>query len=154
MNKALIIGLLALALLLSGCTSAPTTPTPQPTETPVMTTTQPTETPVPTATITATTTSTPTTTATSTTQATPAGVAVAISNFTFNPLTITINNGTTVTWTNNDNVAHTVTSVTGVFDSSSISPGSTWSYTFNQTGTFEYGCTIHPSIPHGTVTVT
>lgn len=144
MNKALIIGLLALALLLSGCTSAPTTPTPQPTETPVTTVT-----------ITATATTTaPTTTATATTQVTSAGAAVVISNYAYNPQAITITNGTTVTWTNNDPVAHTVTSVTGVFDSSSISPGSTWSYTFNQTGTFEYSCTIHPSIPHGTVTVT
>ncbi len=151
MNKALIIGFLALALLLSGCTY---TPTPQPTETPVMTTTQPTQTTVSTATITATTTSAPTSTATATTQATPATVAVEIKNFAYNPLTITITSGTTVTWTNNDSVPHTVTSVTGAFDSGSISPGSTFSYTFNQTGTFEYGCTIHPSIPHGTVTVT
>ncbi len=136
MKKALIIGLLALVLLMSGCTSAPTTP--QPTETPVMTTTiQATETPAPTPTV----------------QVTP-GAAVQIKNFAYNPLTLAITNGTTVTWINSDGVAHTVTSVTGAFDSGSISPGGTFSYTFNQTGTFEYECTIHPTIPHGTVTVT
>jgi len=43
--------------------------------------------------------------------------------------------------------------VTGAFDSGTINPGVTYSYTFNQAGSFEYGCSIHPSIPHGTVIV-
>jgi plastocyanin len=89
--------------------------------------------------------------------ATPAGATgstVSIQNFAFNPVTITISKGQTVTWTNMDNVPHTVTSTTGVFDSGSISSGQTFSYTFNNAGTFEYSCTIHPSIPHGTVIVT
>jgi plastocyanin len=88
---------------------------------------------------------------------TPAGATantVTIQNFAFNPVTITISRGQTVTWTNMDNVPHTVTSTTGVFDSGSISSGQTFSYTFNNAGTFEYSCTIHPSIPHGTVIVT
>ncbi len=89
--------------------------------------------------------------------ATPAGATgstVTVQNFAFNPVTITISKGQTVTWTNMDNVPHTVTSTTGVFDSGSISSGQTFSYTFNNAGTFEYSCTIHPSIPHGTVIVT
>ncbi len=89
--------------------------------------------------------------------ATPAGATgstVTIQNFAFNPVTITISKGQTVTWTNMDTVPHTVTSTTGVFDSGPISPGKTFSYTFNNAGTFEYSCTIHPSIPHGTVVVT
>jgi plastocyanin len=59
-----------------------------------------------------------------------------------------------VIWTNDDGVQHTVTSVPqGAFDSGPIDPGKTYSYTFNQAGTFEYSCTIHPSITHGNVVV-
>ncbi len=83
-----------------------------------------------------------------------AGAMVQIKNFAFNPVTVTISTGQTVIWTNMDTVPHTVTSTTGVFDSGPISPGQTVSYTFNNAGTFEYSCTIHPSIPHGKVIVT
>ncbi len=155
MKKILIFGLLVGAMLISGCVSTtPTTPTPTVTETPTATMTETavatmTETPTATMTETATATATPATTAQPTSM-----VNVSISNFNFVPQIVAVTNGTTVTWTNGDTVAHTVTSVTGVFDSGPISPGATWSYTFNQTGSFEYSCTIHPSIPHGTVTVT
>ena len=82
------------------------------------------------------------------------GSTVQIKNFAFNPGTVSISSGQTVTWTNMDNVPHTVTSTTGVFDSGPISPGQTFSYTFNNAGTFEYSCTIHPSMQHGKVVVT
>jgi plastocyanin len=85
---------------------------------------------------------------------TAAGTTVDIKNFAFSPVTVTISNGQTVTWTNMDSVSHTVTSTTGVFDSGPISPGQTFSYTFNNAGTFEYSCTIHPSMQHGKVIVT
>ncbi len=58
-----------------------------------------------------------------------------------NPLTIPV--GTMVTWTNNDSVAHTATSDTGVFDSGPIPPGGSYSYTFMTPGTFPYHCAIH-----------
>jgi plastocyanin len=152
MKKTLIFGLLVGAILISGCVSTtPTTPTPTVTETPAATMTE-------TATATTTATMTETTTATATPSTTTPStnmVSVTIQNFSYVPVTVSVANGTTVTWTNNDTVSHTVTSVTpGLFDSGPISPGATWSYTFNQTGSFEYSCTIHPSIPHGTVTVT
>jgi plastocyanin len=70
--------------------------------------------------------------------------AVDIKNFAFSPATITVAVGTTVTWTNNDAMKHTVTSKTGVFDSSLMSQGATFSYTFNTAGDFEYYCTLHP----------
>jgi plastocyanin len=76
--------------------------------------------------------------------------AVTISGMAFSPVSITVAVGTTVTWTNNDSVAHTVTSDTGVFDSGSItatggySGGGTYSYTFTVAGTYNYHCTIHP----------
>lgn len=75
-----------------------------------------------------------------------AGDAVAIANFTFSPQTLNITAGTTVKWTNNDSTAHTITSDNGVFQSGNVAPGSSFSYTFGQTGTFSYHCSIHPSM--------
>jgi plastocyanin len=71
-------------------------------------------------------------------------VAVEIKGLAFVPATITISKGTTVTWTQEDNVTHTVTG-TG-FDSGDLSQGKTFSYTFNEVGIFNYGCLYHPSM--------
>jgi plastocyanin len=71
---------------------------------------------------------------------------VNIENMTFSKSTLTVKIGTTVTWTNNDSFAHTVTSDTGVFNSSSLSKGGTFQYTFNTAGTFPYHCSIHPNM--------
>lgn len=76
--------------------------------------------------------------------------SVTILNFAYDPETITVPRGTTVTWTNNDPTAHTVTG--NGFDSGSIGTGETYSHTFNDAGTFAYGCTFHPNM-HGTVVV-
>lgn len=72
--------------------------------------------------------------------------AVSISGFAFSPQTLTIAKGTTVIWTNNDSPTHTVTSDTGVWDSSNLSTGKSFSFTFNQVGTFAYHCNIHSSM--------
>ncbi len=77
---------------------------------------------------------------------TPTITEVEISGFAFVPATITIPVGTTVTWFNKDSVAHTVSSREGVFDSGNLSGGATFSYTFDQNGSFEYYCKIHPSM--------
>ncbi len=69
---------------------------------------------------------------------------VEIAGFAFVPATITIPVGTTVTWSNKDSVAHTVSSREGVFDRANLSSGATFSYTFDQNGSFEYYCKIHP----------
>lgn len=71
---------------------------------------------------------------------------VWIQGMAFNPSTITVTSGTTITWTNKDGVAHTVTSTTGLFDSGSISSNGTYSHLFNTAGTYPYKCTIHPSM--------
>lgn len=86
--------------------------------------------------------------AASTTPATAASSqpAVTISNFAFSPQTLTVAKGTAVTWTNNDSTTHTVTSDSGVWDSNELAPGKTFSFTFNQAGTFPYHCKIHPSM--------
>jgi len=69
---------------------------------------------------------------------TPAPVSVTIKSSTFVPDIVEISKGTTVIWTNDDGVRHTVTSISGAFDSGNIDPGKTYSYTFNQAGPFEY----------------
>jgi plastocyanin len=78
---------------------------------------------------------------------------VAIKGFAFSPATLTIKVGTTVKWTNQDSVAHTVTSDTGLFDSGDLAAGDTFIFTFTQAGTFAYHCTMHPSMT-ATIVVT
>lgn len=78
----------------------------------------------------------------------PDSNTVLIQSSSFNPGTRTITAGTKVTWRNNDNIPHTVTSGTpgnssGVFDSGSMAPGETFEHTFTQAGTFSYFCSIH-----------
>jgi amicyanin len=77
---------------------------------------------------------------------------VRIANFAFDPATLTVKTGTTVVWTNNDVVAHTVT-FTNVANSPVLNRGDTFSRTFTAPGTFSYICSIHPFM-HGTVVVT
>ena len=72
-------------------------------------------------------------------------VDVTIADFSFSPGTTTIPVGATVIWTNKGSTPHTVTSHAGVFNGS-VSPGSTFSFTFSQAGTFTYHCNIHPSM--------
>jgi plastocyanin len=76
----------------------------------------------------------------------PGTNAVWIQSMAFNPATITVAAGTTITWTNKDGVAHTVTSNTGLFDSGSISSSGTYSHLFASAGTFPYFCSVHPSM--------
>lgn len=71
-------------------------------------------------------------------------VSITIQNFAFSPATITIPAGTTVTWTNQDTVAHTATSDTGAWDSGTLATGQSYSHTFDTPGTYPYHCTIHP----------
>lgn len=69
---------------------------------------------------------------------------VNIQNNAFDPAEITVAKGTTVTWTNMDNVDHTVTG-SGLL-SEDIRIGKPWSHTFNEAGTFDYICSIHTSM--------
>jgi plastocyanin len=70
--------------------------------------------------------------------------AINIQNFAFSPATLTVKKGAVVTWTNNDSVPHQIKSAT--FNSSSLSKGQTFSFTFNDAGSFDYSCAIHPSM--------
>ena len=91
-------------------------------------------------------------TTSSTTSTTSTGNSVTISNYSFSPATLTVTAGTTVTWTNKDSVAHTVTSDGSVFSSGDLSPNASFKYTFKTAGTFTYHCAIHVSMK-GTVIV-
>lgn len=71
---------------------------------------------------------------------------VTIQNMAFNPSTLHITGGTTITWINKDNIAHQVVSDTGLFDSGILAPGDSFNYTFNQAGDYPYHCSIHPSM--------
>ena len=73
-------------------------------------------------------------------------VTVIIENLAFSPETINVDAGTTVNWINRDFVSHTVTSRTGIFDSGIMPRDAGYSYTFNETGDFEYYCTLHPNM--------
>jgi plastocyanin len=68
---------------------------------------------------------------------------VYMKNLAFSPNTITVPVNTTVKWTNQDGVTHTVTSNTGLFDSGNIPGGGTFIFQFTAQGTFPYHCKIH-----------
>ncbi len=90
------------------------------------------------------------TTAEPATQAAPAPagkvVEVKIDNFSFSPQTITIAPGTTVIWTNRDDIPHTVVSDDKVFKSKVLDTDETFSFTFDKAGDFPYFCSIHPKM--------
>lgn len=67
---------------------------------------------------------------------------VEIIDFSFDPASLKVIRGTTVTWTNKDSVSHTIR-IADV-ESPSISQGQSWSYKFDEIGTFDYICGIHP----------
>jgi plastocyanin len=80
-------------------------------------------------------------------------VSVEISNFAFQPASVTIQVGDTVTWTNLDSAAHTATDTgSGSLFDGVMNQGESLSYTFTQAGTFDYICTFHPDMT-GTVIV-
>jgi len=75
-----------------------------------------------------------------------AAAAVKIDNFVFGPQTLTVPVGTTVTWTNSDDIPHTSVSTEGVFKSKVLDTDEKFSYTFTKAGTYPYYCTIHPKM--------
>ena len=79
-------------------------------------------------------------------QAAPATAEVKIDNFSFGPGTLTVPVGTTVTWTNRDDIPHTVVSTEGVFKSKVLDTDEKYSFTFSKAGTFPYFCSIHPKM--------
>src|SRR5215210_3539231 len=81
------------------------------------------------------------------------GAAVTIVDFAFQPASLEVPVGTTVTWTNSGEAPHTVTADDGAFDSGRLAPGASFSQTFDTAGTVTYHCEIHPNMM-GTIVVT
>lgn len=83
------------------------------------------------------------------------GALVAIRDLAYQPQTVHVKAGTTVTWVNCEPEtveAHTSTSDAGAWSSPFIPPGATYSHTFESVGRFDYSCVPHPFM-HGTVVV-
>jgi len=79
-----------------------------------------------------------------------AATEVKIDNFTFAPQRLAVKVGTTVTWTNEDDIPHTVVSTSLAFRSKVLDTDDKFSFTFTTAGTFEYFCSLHP---HMTATI-
>ncbi len=82
----------------------------------------------------------------------PADVEIGIGDNFFDPPVVQINVGETVQWTNNGAMSHTATASDGAFDSGELTPGATFSFTFNQEGVHHYECSFHSGML-GTVVV-
>jgi len=81
------------------------------------------------------------------------GGAVSIDNFTFGPQTLTVKAGTTVTWTNKDDIPHGIASDNNAFaKSKALDTDDSYSFTFTTPGSYQYFCYIHPHMT-GTVVV-
>jgi plastocyanin len=79
--------------------------------------------------------------------------AVSIDNFTFTPKTLTVKAGTTVTWTNHDDIPHGIASSENAFKkSAALDTDDSYSFTFTAPGTYQYFCYIHPHMV-GTIVV-
>lgn len=79
--------------------------------------------------------------------------AVSIDNFTFKPATLTVKAGTTITWTNRDDIPHGIASANNVFTrSKALDTDDSFSFTFTTPGTYQYFCYLHPHMT-GTIVV-
>jgi plastocyanin len=84
--------------------------------------------------------------------AAPANVEVSTAGRAFNPATLEIAVGDTVTWINNDDTEHTATAFDGAFDSGQLAEGASFSFTFDTPGQFDYRCLFHSEM-QGTIIV-
>jgi plastocyanin len=69
---------------------------------------------------------------------------IKIANFTFDPPTLTVKAGTTVTWVNTDDIPHVVSEKNGAFRSGALDTDESFTQAFPTAGTVEYFCAIHP----------
>ena len=69
---------------------------------------------------------------------------VTIDNFAFAPEALTVAAGTSVTWTNRDDIPHSIVERNGLFHSQAFDTNGSYSYTFEKAGTYDYVCGLHP----------
>jgi plastocyanin len=74
------------------------------------------------------------------------GATVKIDNFSFGPAEVTVAAGSTITWTNQDDVPHVVASEGKLFKSKPLDTDDHFSFTFSKPGTYTYYCSIHPKM--------
>jgi plastocyanin len=79
--------------------------------------------------------------------------AIALDNFQFTPARTTVTMGTTVTWTNHDDVPHTIVSTDRRFKSPALDTDERFEHTFDMPGTYRYFCSLHPRMT-GEIVVT
>jgi plastocyanin len=83
----------------------------------------------------------------------PSAGAISIDNFTFTPQTLTVKAGTTITWTNRDDIPHGIASENNAFTKSkALDTDDSYSFTFSAPGTYKYFCYVHPHMT-GTIVV-
>lgn len=73
-------------------------------------------------------------------------IEITIDNFSFTPSTITVKAGTPITWTNRDDIPHTVASSDFVFKSKALDTDDQFSFTLTKPGTYTYFCSLHPKM--------
>jgi plastocyanin len=83
---------------------------------------------------------------------TPEPTRIVVKNFMFQPTSLSVKVGSTVTWTNMDEEPHTVVSTGGVFRSNALDTKDSFSFKFDKTGTYTFVCSIHPQMV-GTIIV-
>lgn len=83
----------------------------------------------------------------------PGEAHITIDNFSFKSAALSVPVGTTVTWENDDDIAHNVVSMDGEFRSAALDSEDKFTFTFNKPGTFDYFCSLHPRMK-GQIVVT
>ena len=78
--------------------------------------------------------------------AAPAKAEVKIDNFSFSPAALKVKAGTQITWTNGDDIPHTVVSDGQAFKSKVLATGEKFTFTADKPGTYSYSCSIHPNM--------
>jgi plastocyanin len=71
---------------------------------------------------------------------------IVVKNFMFQPTSLTVKVGSTVTWTNMDEEPHTVVSTSGLFRSNGLDTKDSFSFKFDKAGTYTFACSIHPQM--------
>jgi plastocyanin len=83
----------------------------------------------------------------------PAEHTVTIEGMQYHPAELTVRRGDRIIWVNKDFFPHTVTADNKAFDSHSIAANASWSYVARRTGEYAYGCTLHPGVMKGRISV-
>jgi plastocyanin len=79
-------------------------------------------------------------------ESTSMGSTINVDNFSFSPATVTVSAGTTVTWTNHDDIPHNIVEKDQKFKSKALDTDDSFTHTFTEAGTYEYFCGLHPKM--------